>query len=287
MMRRSDRKGRYFFPKTAAPVEILLLLIFLLGGCTGAPVKPDPANSEIEELRTDAQMVKSRIEGLTTQEKETVGTRSLLMLDQILAYMDQVQNDPDRFDSETIMDFNRKIRIVNDNIERFQDPSLQMEISFPRGAYQVSELEAPEMVRFQQIFENILATIMALNQRLPEHPIRITLKSTGYSDELPILSQSLEEMILKKLPVEKRAHSKEGLRKQYNQVLSELRAIAVYDSLRQGLEGMITTKLPIVFDGIVAGLGEALPVPEPEVPYQVIDERRRICRIQAYIEVVP
>mgnify|MGYP001034632033 CR=1 FL=1 len=239
---------------------------------------------EMRRLESDARKTENDVLNRLDQSPDSILSESLRTLDAILDYADQVKSDPMRFDSSRIEEYTRKIDIIRTNIERFKDLKLQADISFPLGAYRVSALSPAGRARLDQLKDRIVETAMDLRARYPGHPVRITLKTVGYTDLGPVLADSALEAALQK-EVKNPAPSERDRQRQYNQALSRLRSISVNrylkDHIRRDLpDGDFQVGLQHI------GKGELFPIPKIKPPYKAIDARRRICIISPFIEIV-
>ncbi len=270
-------------------IESIRLTLFLslaavlwITGC--ASFREYQQGREMQRLESSARQTEDDVRNRLDQSPDSILSESLRTLDAILDYADHVKSDPMRFDSARIEEYTRKIDIIRTNIERFKDLKLQADISFPLGAYRVSALSPAGRARLDQLKDRIVKTAEDLRVRYPGHPIRITLKTVGYTDLGPILPDSALEAALQK-EVRNPTPSERDRQRQYNQALSRLRSVSV----NRYLEDLIRRDLPggdFQIEVKHIGKGESFPMPRITPPYKAIDPRRRICIISPFIEIV-
>jgi hypothetical protein len=259
-----------------------LAVVVWITGC--ASFREYQQDREIQRLESAARKTEDDVRNRLDQSPDSILSESLRTLDAILEYADRVKSDPMRFDSARIEEYTRKIDIIRTNLERFKDLKLQADISFPLGAYRVSALSPAGRVRLGRLKDRIVKTAKDLGTRYPGHPIRITLKTIGYTDLGPILPDSALEAALQK-EVKTPAPSERDRQRQYNQALSRLRSVSV----NRYLKDLIRRDLPgggFQVELKHIGKGESFPLPRITPPYKAIDPRRRICIISPFIEIV-
>lgn len=256
-------------------------ILFLFLACAGSNLKKDSGMQSLSDYALETQ---SKVRQRLAENPESMVAESLDALNEVLNYADEVRVDPARFNLTRIQEYREKINIINENMERFRDMILQTDISFSVGAYRVSELSPAGRLQCQELARKIIETATALKKRHPKHAIRITLKTVGYTDELPIVPGSLERTIRTNLQ-EPEAPAGEARRQQHNRVLSRLRAAAVSGHIMEYLH----KKMPVAdirYVEKIVGNGENFPLKRQNPPYAARDERRRICIVSPYIEVM-
>ncbi len=261
------------------------LCMMALGCWIGCASGDHKSENSLDRIQSHARQTRERLLRSTDAETGVGRTHALQVLDGVLDYIEQVRSGPNQFNAQQIRLYTRRIDIISGNIERFRDPSLGVELGFPRGGFRLSHLSSDQRGRFDRLRANIVRTVEELHESYSEDVVRITIKSVGYTDELPILPSHLQETILKQIAHP--AASKIERRRQQNQVLSRLRAATISDNMVLLLRRTLPGEKRLYFAQIVSGKGEVFPRPMPETPYRADDERRRICRLQAYIEIVP
>lgn len=267
----------------------LLSALFLATGCAGtfdaAHDKNRSASSNLERLASEAHRARERIQAQLSQSPDSELRESLRMLDSILDYAEKVKADPSQFDPEKIDAYNRKIRIIQGNIERFKDPAFQTSIAFPGGAYRIDGLPAGQKAKLQRLAATVSRTVEDLHRRYPTHSIRITFKSVGHTDENPIAAGSRLEAAIQD-EIDDLAPSGPARRRQYNQILSRLRATNANQFVLGQTRSGLADASAVEFVQKITGMGENLPSQEVSPPYRRIDPRRRVCRVSAFIEIV-
>lgn len=277
-------------PRRLAPIPFwLLCALFLASGCAGTPDiahdkdKSTPPN--LERLASDAQRARDRIRAQLSQSPDSELRESLRMLDRILEYAEKVKADPSQFDPEKTEAYNRKIRIIQGNIERFNDPAFQASVAFPGGAYRIDDLPPDQKGKLQRLAATVSRTVGDLHRRRPAHSIRITFKSVGYTDENPIAAGSRLEAAVRD-EIDDLAPPGPARRRQYNQILSRLRATNANQFVLGRTRSGLADASAVEFVQKITGMGENLPSQEVSPPYRSIDPRRRVCRVSAFIEIV-
>ncbi len=261
--------------------RLSLLLLLILAGCGHIEERPP---DRLDRLGTLAGEARDRLLRETDPDGASPSP-SLAALDQILDYVDRVRAEPNRFDPAEISEYARKIEIINDNIKRFRDDAFRAEITFPKGGYRPADLPDTDRARLDQLADHIHKTVFGLSRQHPGYPVRITIKTIGFTDALPVITPSLERRILARLadpmPLA------EDRRRQYNRVLSRFRSAGLNDGLVRRLRRDPPAGVDVEIVQTVLGRGEHPPDPAPTAAYAPDDERRRICRVHAYIELVP
>ncbi|MGE0084363.1 MAG: hypothetical protein AB7S75_08060 [Desulfococcaceae bacterium] len=255
---------------------------FLFAACAGPALKKQEG---LHSLSDYALRTQTRVRQRLAESPESMAEESLAALNEVLNYADEVRTDPDRFNLSKIQEYREKINIINENMDRFRDMTLQTDISFSVGAYRLSEFSGAGRSQCAELARKIIETAAALKTRYPKHAIRITLKTLGYTDELPIVPGSLEKTIRTNLQ-EPEAPAGDARRKQYNRVLSRLRAAAVSGYIMEYLHREMPAHTDIRYVEKIVGNGENFPLKNQNPPYAAQDERRRICIISPYIEVM-
>lgn len=253
-----------------------------ISGCTG--FRADRQEKDLGRLTSLAQQTDDEIRNRLNRSPDSILNESLQTLDAILEYADQVKSDPKRFDPSLIEEYTRKIDIIRTNIERFNDLTLQADISFPPGAFRVSDLSSTARTRINGLKDRIVETVKDLQSEYPGYPIRIILKTVGYTDLAPIAPDTSLEAALRD-QVADPAPPGPARQRQYNKALARLRSVSVNRFLRDRIQKEIPDA-DIRFELRNIGKGEALPMPHAEPAYKPIDGRRRICIISPFIEIV-
>jgi len=271
--------------------SLIFLMLFLvasisLSGCSTSLSEKQAAT--LDQLKNKVSHTRIRVDKKLKENPESLLRDSLSVLDSVLEYTETVKTDPERFSPEEIKAYQLKLAIINENIERFSDLRLKADVSFPLGTYKLSSLSEYGRQKSDVLVGKLKDALIELTQKYPGHPIRLTLKTTGYTDETSIIPGGpLEKEMLAEIDVIESSPAKK--RAQLNQMLSRFRADALHNYVLQNLQ----QHLPNNFEGLkiiskVSGQGETLPRGlQPEPPYQRKDERRRICIVSPFIEVVP
>lgn len=271
--------------KTAWLTIFLLFLFINLAACTGLNQKQQ---ATIYDLENNVSHTRIRVDKKIQDNPETLLRNSLKILDSVLEYTESVKSDPERFNPEEIQAYQLKLAIINENIERFSDLKLKADVSFPLGTYKLSHLTEYGQQAGDVLVGELETALTELAQKYPTHPIRLTLKTTGYTDETSIIPGSrLEQQMLAE--IDQVAAETAAKRAQLNEVLSRFRANALHHYVLQQLQQRLPDNLKdLEIISKISGKGETLPRGErPEPPYQRKDERRRICILSPFIEVVP
>ncbi len=267
----------------------ILCILMLTGGCAGLPLVDggtEQADTHgLAQLEASASLVRGQIQKQLGRSPDSDLKESLQVLDQILAYAARVKSDPDQFDPEKIEAYNRKIRIIQNNINRFSDPSLRTVITFPEGSFRVASLPAHQKQKLEELAGTISETLWDLHRQYPDHAVRLTLKSIGFTDEAPIAAGSRLEAVIRD-EISDPAPPGPARRRQYNQILSRLRATHANQFVLEMTRSGIQSGVECQFVQKITGMGERLPRMHPGTTYRPLDPRRRICIVLAYIEIL-
>jgi len=253
-----------------------------LAACAGPDVKKQ---ENLQSLSDYAVQTQAKVRKRMAESPESTVGEALAVLSEVLNYADEVRASPDKFSLSKIQEYRERIDIINENIQRFQDVTLKTDVSFPIGIYRLSDLSEPGGSQCRELARKIIRTAADLNTRYPGYAIRITLKTVGYTDEIPVVSGPLEKTIRANL-VSPEALTGEARRKQYNHVLSRFRAASVSAYILEYLHREMPAHITVRYVEKVVGNGENFPLKNQNPPYAARDERRRICIISPYIEIM-
>jgi outer membrane protein OmpA-like peptidoglycan-associated protein len=210
---------------------------------------------------------------------------SLYVLNTILDYASGVQRDPKQFSMDKLEEYNQKIDIINANIDRFKDLTLQTDVSFPPGRYKLEDLSPAGQAACEQLVEKVAATVQDLQRQYTNYPLRVTIKTIGYTDETPFVTGT---SLIREMEAEISNLAPEGAarRTQYNQVLSQFRAKSLNHYFTTQLKQRLSNTENIDILPKIVGLGETLPNTQITPAYTERDERRRISIVSPFIEVM-
>lgn len=268
-----------FFPSYTALLTGVLVIV--LGGCAGLDVRE---RQQLDQLADQAATTQVRVENRLSESPESSLSKSLTLLNEVLDYVDKIRTNPNRFDPQMIDKYTQQINIINENIERFKDLKLKADVSFPIGTYEISALSDEGQALCTDLGDKIVNMVVRLNRRYPNHAIRVTLKTIGYTDEIPVVSEKLAQ-ILNAHMRDKNVDEK-NRNYHYNRILSELRAQSVSNFITNYLKQKIPHDLEVQLNEKIIGKGESLPNKKMAAVYRSRDERRRICIISPYIEIL-
>lgn len=259
-----------------------VLLLLLLSGCAMLSAQK---KAQLQQLEMDANQTMAKIQVRLQETPESSLEDSLYVLNTILDYASGVQRDPKQFSSERMEEYNRKINIINANIDRFKDLTLQTDVSFPPGRYQLEDLSPAGQAACEQLVIKVAETVRDLQQQYADYPLRVTIKTIGYTDETPFLAGTslIREM---EAEITTLAPAGDARRSQYNQVLSQFRAKSLNNYFKVQLKQRLANIENINIIPKVVGLGENLPGTKSEPPYAERDARRRITIVSPFIEVM-
>ncbi len=267
----------------ARALLVILFSFSLLAGCAG--LAPENQHA-LETLQGEAASARLKVKDKLRDNPHSAVEQSLAALDSILEYAEAVKADPARFSPERLREYQQKIAIINENLDRFSDLTLQADVSFPLGKYRLEDLSEYARGENQKLLDKILLTLEDIQVRYPNQGIQILFKIVGYTDETAFTpGTTLEQAITRKLgePV---AEDEIRRRRQYNQVLSLFRAETLGQYFAQHLKGKLDPEqVRLIIKTL--GKGEVLPEKYPASDYLATDPRRRICIISPFIEVIP
>ncbi len=257
----------------------------VLFSCSGLSTK---AEKNILKLQKDTQLTISRVNEKIKANPESILQNSISALDSILEYTETVKSDPNKFSSEKLQAYIFKINIINENMERFSDLTLQTDVSFPLGTYKLKHLAKKGKNKIAGLADKIVLSIKEMAVKYPNKPIKVMLKTTGYTDETDIIvGSNLEQELIKAIPQAIESNSSKR-RKQYNQMLSEFRASTLSQYVVQYMQQQLPDTYQIEITTEINGLGEKIPNKKrTEFSYKNKDPRRRICIISPFIEIIP
>ena len=264
----------------------LLISSVVLFACSGLTARQEKT---IVELQKNVEFTLNQVGKKIKDNPESALQNSLLALDNILEYTATVKSDPSKFSPEKIQAYILKIKIINENMQRFSDLTLQTDVSFPLGTYKLKHLAKKGKYKSNKLVAKIVSSTREMAIRYPQKPIKIMLKAVGYTDETKIVSGSrLEREIIQAISQQAIQTNPSKKRRQYNQMLSQFRASTLTQYIVQRLSQQLPTNYPVEITTEIIGFGEKLPKKKPiGAPYRNKDPRRRICIISPFIEIIP
>jgi hypothetical protein len=272
--------------KTIYRITLLLVSAWLLGACAGMSLSEHDSLA-LNMLEKDIQRLRHDIDVRLTSSPESQISESLTVLDSILEFTAKVKADPARFDAAQLRLYQQKIDIINENIARFSDLTLQADISFPSGAHTLERLSPHGREKSDHLVQRLQQTLHDLSVKYPQQRLRVTLKTIGYTDETQIIQGSaLEQEILHALtqtpPTEPKAR-----RMLFNEVLSHFRANTLSRYVHSALYATLPAELQNKVEIHTRVIGRGETVPMAQHTYERNDERRRICIVSPFVEVIP
>lgn len=261
---------------------LTLLLLFSLQGCSLLSAQK---KATLAKLEVNADQTLAKIQARLKETPESSLEDSVYVLNTILDYASTVQKDPKQFSMDKIEEYNFKISIINANMNRFKDLTLQTDVSFPPGRYRLADLSPIGQQACTQLAEKVVATVQDLQQQYAKYPLRIIIKTIGYTDATPFIEgTTLEQEIRAQLT--DLSPAGEARRAQYNQVLSQFRAESLNNYFVEYLKQQLPDMSKITILPKIIGQGEKLPSNKVENDYLPQDERRRISIVSPYVEVM-
>lgn len=184
------------------------------------------------------------------------------------------QNIPKR-----LQNVNKAIKIIKINKENNPDEVVPLKPTFVSGRYKLQKKNVPQILKF---IEAINYNIEQINTRFPGQNLELIIRVTGYADTFPF--QRYRDPF-KSLCREAKTKGKSCSDISLSQYLSEKRAQEI-EKLLQFKLGQFSSN---IFTKITSvGKGQDLPYPDESYkPSGSDDEKRRICKLSAYIKVFP
>jgi len=264
-------------------ISKIILMFVVIASCSGLNTK-----EEIAQLQKEVQLTLNRVQQKIQDNPESVLQNSISALDSILEYTEMVKSDPSKFSPEKLQAYILKINIINENMERFSDLTLQTDVSFPLGTYQLKHLSEKGKNKIDGLADKIVASVQEMAKKYPQKQITIMLKTIGYTDETDIIAGgSLEQALIQSIPqtIESEPNKR---RKQYNKILSEFRASTLNKYVVRYIQQRLPSSYQVEITTEINGLGEKLPNEKlAKSTYQNKDPRRRVCIISPFIEIIP
>ena len=232
-------------------------------------------------------MTRKRVEEKLKDSPQSSLQETLATLDAILKYTESVKSDSDKFSEEKIREYNIKINIINENIERFLDKTLLTDVSFPLGGYKLKTLTKAGKKECDELVDQVISSIQNLLKKYPDQHVKITFKTSGYTDEVGFNEKSFLVADIREALGHRVPKNSITRRKEYNKILSKFRAASLNKYLILQLQDKVK-KIPlnVQTEAQNIGLGETLPSSKVSPSYKAHDKRRRICIISPYIEIV-
>ena len=261
----------------------LIALLIILSGCASLTAEQ---RLRVDSLHDNTSETLGKVQGKIKNTPESILADSIATLDSILAYTEQIKNDPAIFNEEKIEEYSLKIHIINENINRIQDLTLKTDVSFPLGTYKSINLSRDARIRIDQLAATLILSITELGEQYPGYKLNLIIKTVGYTDEAMVLPDShLAGKIAAELSSENIPQDRIERRKIFNQVLSRYRAGSLNEYIAEQISKDIAANKNFTIEPIIIGKGESLP--NDSTVYQPRDPQRRICIISPFVEVVP
>ncbi|OUD15646.1 hypothetical protein [Thioflexithrix psekupsensis] len=263
----------------------MIFILFLLINSTGYSFLSAKKQSALRALENNADQTLEKIKIRLEETPESSLEESLSLLNQILDYAESVKKNPQQFNEQQLEAYHRKISIINANMERFKDLTLQTDISFAPGAYRLEELSQSAKEVLMQLVEKVAITVQELQHNYPDYPLRITVKTVGYTDATPFISGTVLE---REIQAQLTSLAPTGIarRMQYNEILSQFRAESLNRYFITLLKQQINHGDRVDILPKIIGRGEQLPHSNQQDTYSEQDDRRRITIVSPFIEVM-
>ncbi len=156
---------------------------------------------------------------------------------------------------------------------------LLQKVSFELGDYTLSEKGGQILKEIAEKMDSLREEYFVHNA----HTVVISIKVIGYTDPTDFKENSPLFLELIDLCQEQSLESREQRRKCLNRVLSEKRAQTIGMFFQDYFEPLLQTHGNISLDINMLGYGEDHIPDGVTDPYPTKDERRRICKIYAYV----
>ena len=266
---------------------------------TGCAFLTSEQRQQVDGLYDDTRETLERVRVATRDTPESALSDSITALDAILTYTDQIRTDPDRFNKDTVDAYALKIRIINENIDRLDDLTLETDVSFPLGTYKMINVAPISRTRLDELAVSVAESIVALGNQYPEYTLNLIIKTVGFTDESQVLPSShLEKKISSDLSGNEMKQSGVARRQTNNRVLSSYRAYSLNSYMAQQVTALMESKYmaskqKFSIEPVIVGKGESLPGGKGgkggrgDKVYKSNDPRRRICIISPFVEVIP
>lgn len=227
-----------------------------------------------------AQEAKTKIRTITAEDSDNPLEEFLPTLDNILDYSDEVTTGQQNIDARQVVKDFEKIAQVEQSANALVRQTLESDVSFAPGEYDLSEKGKRVLETFA---EAIITNKEKYNELYPDKEIFIKIKVVGYSDQVDFnegttLLKRLMEGFEDRVP-----QTQPERRKFFNQRLSEFRARTISQYIVQYITQEVTG-VHIKQESI--GLGEELPPgvsPSYSPTVSVFDPQRRMCRIYGFV----
>lgn len=232
-------------------------------------------------LNTVAELAKKAKEELarkTKGDEDDPLTDYIPKLDEVMDQAREVKEDRQVVSLDMVIDDLKEILQVNFSIQTSLTKTLESDVSFDKGSYELSE-------EGNQALEKMIGSIIADREKyLGENPDKLVvmkIKVVGYTDRLHFIEGSdLMKELLK--GIEDQAPQDQPARREFlNQRLSELRAEKIAGYIEKFVSETYKEDTRFRIDTKSVGRGESIPANVPP-PYPVMDSRRRICKIYTY-----
>lgn len=228
-------------------------------------------------IAQSAQETKRKIEDILEEDPDSALQDFIPKLNEILDYSKEIERGQHMVDLEKILEDIEKVQQIEYDTETHISQTLESDVSFGSGRYELSE-EGKRVL--EERYAEFINTIKAYKAQYPNKSLLIKIKVIGHTDSTGFkrgtkLVEKLSEGI--ELPMQ---YPERG--QALNKRLSEFRARTISDYLVQFIRNAIGDDPSIEIQQEIIGLGEDIPKGLP-APYGYDDARRRICKIYAYI----
>lgn len=227
-----------------------------------------------EEMAESREVIKRKIKEIAEEDPDSIDQQIIVQLDGLLADYDAEQE----INAEQLVRDIEQLKQIEYNAKKNLGKTFESDVSFGAGEYELSD-KGKEAIR--EYYQDVLTAKQQFRALFPNDSLKVTVKVIGYADQVGILSSTkLYKQLIE--GAENLPGDADERKIFLNQRLSELRAKAIADYVKELILQDCSAEEQLVVEQIIEGAGEKLP-PNIESPYPYQDPRRRICRIFCWL----
>jgi outer membrane protein OmpA-like peptidoglycan-associated protein len=228
-----------------------------------------------------AKELKKTIQQKVGEDKDSPLKDYLSELDNVLDYAEKLESGKESASIDKVLASLDVCIKTQDRIISYTSDKLESDVSFDIGSYELSDKGMRNLE--ENFIRKIVADKESYKDRYPDSIIALRIKVVGYTDRVGFKNLSLIEELAAGVENEVPSKSQaEGRRQFLNRRLSEFRAKAISEYIKQRILAGETRDSHVKVEQEIIGKGEDAP-PGISPSGSVNDPQRRICKIYSII----
>jgi len=226
------------------------------------------------EMAESREVIKRELQAIAEEDPDLIDQQIISQLEGLLEDYDAQEE----IDAERLVRDLETLQQIEYNTKKDLGKTFESDVSFGAGQYELSE-KGKEAI--QAYYQDVFTAKQQFRALFPNDSLKVTVKVIGYADQVGILpGTKLYKQVIE--GVESLPENLKERQALLNQRLSELRAKAIADYMKELILHDCAAEEQLVVEQVIEGAGEKLP-PNLEPPYPYQDPRRRISRIYCWM----